>query len=289
MKYLQKQLIQNKGKAVWLVSYPKSGNTWFRCFLSALFHGEVDLANLKTNGIFSSRNTYERIHGINSRFLENEEFLNNIPEIHRYDIQTSPKMMFIKVHDAFQKNSKNESVFPIDVSHKVIYLVRNPLDIVASFANHLNTSKDNAIKIMNNPKGFIGGGKLEGLHVNNQFRQLMYSWSGHYESWNKQKYIDVVTVRYEDLLNSTFTTFKTTMEAIGIQASDTAIKKAIRLSSFKKLKKAENETGFNEKSVKSKSFFRTGKSEGYKNELSEIQISSIIKTHKKSMKKLNYL
>lgn len=289
MKYLDKQLIKNKGKVVWLVSYPKSGNTWFRCFLSALFHGEVDLSNLKTNGIFSSRNIYEKIHGINSRFLENEEFLNNISKIYRHHIRTAPKMMFIKVHDAFQKNKQNESIFPADVSHKVIYLVRNPLDIVASFANHLDSTKDNAIKLMNNPSGHIGGGKIEGLNINLQFKQLMYSWSGHYKSWINQKQIDVVTVRYEDMINSTFATFKSTMDAIGIQASDTAIKKAIRLSSFKKLKKAEEKTGFKEKSIKTKSFFRQGISEGYKNELNSDQIKLIVETHKKCMKKLNYL
>jgi len=31
---------------VWLSSYPKSGNTWIRCFVDAYLTGEVDINNL---------------------------------------------------------------------------------------------------------------------------------------------------------------------------------------------------------------------------------------------------
>ena len=42
---------------VWLASYPKSGNTWFRIFISNLLKDndeEIKINRLKTDGIFSS-------------------------------------------------------------------------------------------------------------------------------------------------------------------------------------------------------------------------------------------
>lgn len=96
-------------------------------------------------------------------------------------------------------------------------------------------------------------------------------------------------MRYEDTIDDPFKSFSHVMKAIGIDCSDTAIKKAIRLSSFKKLKKAENEKGFREKPINTKNFFRQGKSNQYHKELNEEQIQSIIKHHKKMMKRLGYL
>ena len=31
---------------IWLASYPKSGNTWLRCFLDAYFLGDLDINEL---------------------------------------------------------------------------------------------------------------------------------------------------------------------------------------------------------------------------------------------------
>ena len=47
---------------VWLASYPKSGNTWFRSFLTALLkEKEVDLNQMVLDGIFSGKNYFENI------------------------------------------------------------------------------------------------------------------------------------------------------------------------------------------------------------------------------------
>ena len=59
MSNIKDQLAKRKGKIVWLASFPKSGNTWFRCFLSALIDQEVDINKLHTDGIFSSRQLFD--------------------------------------------------------------------------------------------------------------------------------------------------------------------------------------------------------------------------------------
>ncbi len=288
MKYLQKQLNQHKGKIVWLASYPKSGNTWFRCFISALFKGEIDLAHLKTDGIFSLRHTFERYSGIDSRMLNDKEVHAMISSVFLEHAKNSQHMLFTKAHDAYIYNDNQQPIFPTEVTHKAVYLVRNPLDIVASLANHNATTKDKAIELMNNPKGYLGG-QVKGINTNSQFRQLMFDWSGHVKSWNEQKNIEVILVRYEDMLHDSFNTFKNVVQRLEIKASDTAIKKAVKMSSFKKLQKQEKEKGFREKNVRSEKFFRSGKTGQFEKELSPTQIQNVIDAHQEQMKQLNYL
>ena len=53
--------MENKKNIIWLASYPKSGNTWFRSFLTALLNDkEVDLDKMETNGIFSGKGHHEQ-------------------------------------------------------------------------------------------------------------------------------------------------------------------------------------------------------------------------------------
>ena len=50
---------------VWLASYPKSGNTWFRAFLANLLHGgeqPVDINAFDTNN-FAARPGFDRALG----------------------------------------------------------------------------------------------------------------------------------------------------------------------------------------------------------------------------------
>jgi len=68
-KYIARQLIEQRGKVVWMASYPKSGNTWFRCFFMALLHGKVNLNRLNTGGVFAGRNFYDEVCDFDTRLL----------------------------------------------------------------------------------------------------------------------------------------------------------------------------------------------------------------------------
>lgn len=286
--YLQKQLDEKRGKIVWLASYPKSGNTWFRCFLAALFNGEVDLETLKTDGIFSSRPLFDAMTGVDSRFLFENEIQEMIPEVYRRKAKYGKKLQFVKAHDAFVINYQNKSIFPEDVTHKVIYFVRNPLDIVASFANHNATSISDTINLMNNRNASIPN-LIQGLNLSNQIRQKLMDWSGHVQSWNDQDRLDVILVKYEDMLQKGEETFSKIMSKLEFEVKNEDILRSIRMTEFSKLKKNEMEKGFNEKNVNSESFFRSGKSGSYHDELTKEQIEGIKRVHKKVMLSLQYL
>lgn len=287
-KSLTQQLVDLKGQIVWLASYPKSGNTWFRCFLSALILGKVDLGKLTTDGIFSARTVFDAISGIDGRFLLDHEVQNMIPDIYIDRSKLMQRLSIVKVHDAYIVNELDKPIFPTEISRKVVYLVRNPLDVVASFANHNASTIEETIKLMNNDNAYIAG-PIKGLNVNPQFRQLMYDWSGHVLSWIDQKNVDVIIVRYEDMLDDGLNTFKRVIDGLQLDATTSQIEEAISKASFSKLQKKEATEGFKEKNIQTEKFFRSGKKGGYKDELTEEQIEQIIAKHGKVMKRLGYL
>jgi len=284
---MAKNIIPNK--ILWLASYPKSGNTWFRAFLTALLNeGEVEINDMDTDGILSARGVFDAISDIDSRYLYDEEVKILLPEVYRAKAAALNQLSIVKVHDAFVYNEEGQSIMPEDVTHAAIYIIRNPLDVVASFANHNNSTIDEAIALMNNPQGKLAAQK--GNHnINNQFPQLMYDWSGHVQSWIDGPAFPVYFVRYEDMLAAPLQTFSEVIKKVGWQYSDDTIQAAIDATQFSKLKKQESEKGFQEKNAASKQFFRQGKAGNWKNELTETQANAIIKKHKGVMREFGYL
>ncbi|MCP5028332.1 MAG: sulfotransferase domain-containing protein, partial [Actinomycetia bacterium] len=61
---------------VWLASYPKSGNTWFRTFLANLLRDDedpVDINELRTGSIASARNPFDIHTGLEASDLTQDE------------------------------------------------------------------------------------------------------------------------------------------------------------------------------------------------------------------------
>ena len=287
MKALDKQLADLKGKVVWMASYPKSGNTWFRCFLSALFTGKVEINKINTDGIFSNRNLFDKVTDIDGRLFDEEETKLTVADVYKFHLSHSPKLEFTKVHDAYSLDREGNPIFPTDGSHHVIYLVRNPLDVVASFANHSSTTNDKSIKMMNDENGYLVRQK-NGHNNMNQLPQLMYDWSGHVKSWIDQKEIPVTIMRYEDTKKDPVGNFHRVMTNIGIKVSKKKVKEAVELAKFERLREMEDDKGFREKAPTVKNFFRSGKAGGFRNELTLNQIESILSAHHAVMEELGY-
>ncbi|MEA1877570.1 MAG: sulfotransferase domain-containing protein [Bacteroidota bacterium] len=128
---------------VWLASYPKSGNTWFRMFLSNYLGDKDEPATLNEiyhSSIVSAAQDFEEELGLNPFEMYGDEVDLYRPELFRIllDYHTDEKEpLFKKVHDAYTLNSKGEEFFPGEVSKAVLYFIRNPLDVCVSYANHI--------------------------------------------------------------------------------------------------------------------------------------------------------
>ena len=295
-------------KLYWLASYPKSGNTWLRSFIVALQNvtGEIDAATateantdnvidtdidlnaLRTGAIASSREWVENALGFSIDSLSPDEIDMLRPAAYRYLNTVAERASYHKAHDAYSyvgKDGTKQPMFPQDATRGALYIVRNPLDVSISYANHAKLSIDDAIERLNNPANAFC--KTE-IGQANQLRQWLWSWSEHVRSWQQADF-PVRMVRYEDMRLKPLETFTSIARFLELTHDQAAIEAALELTRFERLQAKERESGFREKPQGVASFFRKGMVGDWRNTLSPEQIDSIIRDHHDVMAELGYL
>ena len=197
-----------KKNIVWLASYPKSGNTWCRIFLSNYLNKTNEPANinkLDIGAIFSSRSIIEE----NTGYDISELTANECDELRNFAFskwaENYEENAFLKTHDAYLLLPNGENMFPIESTKAAICFVRNPLDVAVSFANHMATTPEKAAEKMCDSDFCLAASTKK---YNQQVRQKLLSWSGHINSWTMQKEFPVLVVRYEDMLENPYREFK---------------------------------------------------------------------------------
>jgi len=183
-------------------------------------------------------------------------------------------------------NSKGKPIFPEEITKGVVYIIRNPLDIAISFSHHNNETIDNTISILNDDHSKLCEEK-DKLYI--QTQQLLRSWSNHVSSWIQDSKLPVHIIRYEDMLEDPFHSFKSAVGFLNLQYQDEEIRNAIANSSFDTLKAMETKDGFQERGMHSEAFFRKGKSNDWESGLSSSQTREIILRLNKIMKQFAYL
>ncbi|MCP4153686.1 MAG: sulfotransferase domain-containing protein [bacterium] len=274
---------------IWLASYPKSGNTWFRVFLANLLSDSdtpADINLLEETPIASSRMLFDDAVGIAAADLTHKEIDRLRPEVYEYLSNQAKTTLYLKIHDACTLVDKNQPLVPPAATRGALYFVRNPLDIAVSFANHSNTAIDRTIKIMNN-ENYCFCDEPGRLH--NQLRQQLLSWSSHVLSWINAENIELLTIKYEDMINHTMETFSKAATFLGLSYSAAHIENALTFSHINELRRQEKENGFQEKFPSCKSFFSKGESGYWRNILNSRQVDTIISQHKDVMKRFGYL
>ena len=127
----------------------------------------------------------------------------------------------------------------------------------------------------------------------------LFSWASHQESWSNCVKIPILTLRYEDLQNETFLTFKKVILFIKeitkykISFDRDKAKKSINSCEFNKLQKLEEEKGFaesviNEKTKKKVKFFNLGNKNNYKELLNAELLKNMNNLYDKQLKKYGY-
>lgn len=279
----------NMSGIIWLASYPKSGNTWFRVFLTNL-RGKIecpaDINDLKSTPIASGRGIFDDAAGIEASDLTPDEIDRLRPEVYVHIAEQADETLFMKVHDAYTYVDKKTSLFPQKATSGAIYFIRNPLDVAISFAHHSGWDYDTAISRMAE-EAFAFCGKPKRLH--NQLRQKLMSWSSHVKSWTEQTSFPVCVLRFEDMKQKPVETFEKAVRFSGLEYGREEILKALELSSFEDLQRQEKEGGFKEKSSSSEMFFRKGEIGTWCEELTEKQIKQIILNHREVMRRFDYL
>lgn len=277
-------------KIIWLASYPKSGNTWMRILLTNFQRNgdaPADINALSGGPIASARVWFDEWAGVEASALNDTVIERLRPDVYRCMAQEAPETLFMKVHDAWLRTDTGEALFPAEVTAGVIYILRNPLDLAASCANHWGVSINGAVENLCNPD-FISSRSLGGPA--DQLRQRLGSWSDHVRGWLDDSGLPVLPVRYEDLRREPEAVFAKVIRFCGLPDDPARVKKAVAFSDFAELQKQEQTRGFRERSVVAAGpFFRRGQVDGWRNELSPELAQRLIKAHAEMMHRFNYL
>ncbi len=274
---------------VWLASYPKSGNTWFRVFLANLRrHADTpaDINTLETSLMASSRSLFDEAVGYEAGDLTPAEVDRLRPRVYEYLAATAPETLYIKVHDAYTTTSTGEPLFPASTTQGALYFLRNPLDVCVSFAHHAACDVETMLQAMCN-EGCALDAQADRLPP--QLRQRLLSWSRHVLSWVEGALFPVHVVRYEDMHQCPLETFTRAAAFAGLPHAPEHIAKALYQSRFAELQSQELAHGFQEKLPQTTVFFRQGTMGSWRQCLTRAQAQQIICAHSEVMQRFSYL
>lgn len=262
----------------WLASYPKSGNTWVRLLMSAYLTGRCDINSIMCSTNDTYYYPYQSVIPKQFHEMENWEWAAcaaaaalHIP------LAIRERPLLIKTHHA-NLRPFGYTVIPHLLCEKAIYMIRDPRDVAISYAKHVGGSVDDAIASMGDDSSLLVSEKVP--------PQFICSWSQHVGSWLNHKSVEVMGVKYEDIMDSPADVFAGILGFLGENPIKHRVEKAVELTSIEKLREQEAKRGFNEASKKTR-FFGSGGST-WRNILSNKQINQITRDHGKMMNAVGY-
>jgi len=275
---------------VWISSYPKSGNTWVRTFISTYYlssNDKFDFSMLKNIRQFPHEKFFDKkISDMNSA-------INNW-DLAQKNINLKNKLIFLKTHAALVKIN-NISFTNNKHTLGAIYIVRDPRNVVTSLANHYQLTFDESLKFMTNKKKFL---LKKGDPSNFGNFTFLNSWSEHYKSWLYTREFNLLFIKYEDLENDTFNTFKKIVKFLNKitnkkeKINTDRLIKIIDTINFETLKKKENNEGFPEAIINNEkqtiNFFYLGKENKWQKILSSKQKNKMNYIFNGDLNKLGY-
>ena len=276
---------------VWIASYPKSGNTWVRSFLTAYYFCD--------NGIFDINKLKQIQDYPNKQFFKNKV---KEGEIHKHweesqkNLCNQKKIIFLKTHNSLIKAFGNDFTQP-KFSLGVIYIIRDPRNVITSIKNHNDfKTYDEALKMMQNDNAVIS----DYNYLNNHAKtNIINSWRINYQSWLNNNYFRRLTIRYEDMIKKPYQTFRdivifiNTICRFNDNFDEVKFYNSLETTSFKKLQELENQGNFSE-NVYSKhdnrkiKFFNQGPENDWKKNLNKELIIKMNNFYKDDLKKFNY-
>ena len=280
---------------LWLASYPKSGNTWIRSLLSAYLFSSDGNFNFKLlNNIkqFSSEqgmlnNNLSSQEKIYKNWIPSQEKINQNNEIH-----------ILKTHNALCNINGYNFTNKFNTIG-VVYIVRDPRNLIISISNHYNLSQEEAYDFIINKKKIIFPKILkESNDYNKNDFNFLSDWSGHYKSWKDINFCPIKVIKYEDIIKNDhevfMSTLKFTSKFFKINIDENKINNVLSSTSFEKLREMENKHGFEESVVsshnnKKNKFFNLGKNNNWKKLLDNKIRKKVEKIFEKEMIELEYL
>ena len=279
-------------KIIWISSYPKSGNTWIM-FLIANYFFNIER---KDNFEIVNKNIIKfPPASLIKKFTTKKELIENPYNISKYWLKAQEQAKINKGNVAFLKNhnalvSVNGNEFTNEnFSLASIYIIRDPRDVVVSYAHYSNLAFDKVIQNLCDKNLYYN---LTDYHDFPDI-EILGSWKFHYISWRDGvPNMPKIIVRYEDLIKDSYSCFYKIInflsKILNFKLDEEQIKFSVENSKFEKLQNNENKFGYI-KNNSNTNFFHSGKIQQWKNILNKSQIKTIENKFKEEMELLGYL
>jgi len=204
--------------------------------------------------------------------------------------------IFLKTHMAHCEVNKQYKTLVPNFTKCIIYIYRDPRNVLLSLKDFWDLDIENAKKIFFNKENVLRFKNNNGLEKN--FEPIL-DWASNYKSYkiNANK-IPTVFVKYEDLVKNTEKEFLKILEFlrgkyISFEINEEKIKNTVNSTTFNKLKTLEEEEGFIENTVSgtksSKPFFFKGGFREFDKELSSGDAKEVYQNYYTTMKELGYV
>lgn len=238
---------------VFLVSYPRSGNTWTRFLIANLIYpgDPVTFANIESR----------------------------VPEIYLWrdrDLRRLPRPRILKSHEYFDPRYK-----------KVIYIARDPRDVAVSVYHYSIKRRDipEDYPIERFVPRFIAGEFFEDFA---SWGENVASWYA-----ARQGRPSFLTLRYEDMLANPERELEKVASLLGLKTSPEILKQAAQRSSAEEMRNLEKQQGnvwkLTRKTRQDKPFVRSASSGGWKHTLPAESAAAIESAWGATMRSLGYI
>ena len=277
---------------IWLASYPKSGNTFVRSLLSSYVFskdGKFNFQLLKNIKQFPDNSLFKQIGVDLNNDVEMEKNYINAQKV----FNDEKKIRFLKTHSCFV-NTKDFKFTDRHNTLGVIYIVRDPRNIVTSHSHHFQqTSQKSLDNLLSHQYYGKTSEKICTTYIG--------SWQSHYNSWKVYaKFNRYCLIKYEDLINNTEKTFLNILKFVAhltrvkFTLDDEKFQNALKTTTFETLQKLEEKETFDEAKENFETgekikFFNLGIKNDWKKLLDSKIKSTLEKELEKEMKELNYL
>jgi hypothetical protein len=275
-------------KAIWIASYPKSGNTWVRVFIHNLLRqlrGELDPQDINALGVSTpwevqARHFAERL-GRPAAEASLLEVAAARPLVQADILRSCARPVLLKTHNAVA-NVGGHPTINFEATLAAVYVLRNPLDVAVSYAHHAGLLSCEIVEMMQNPEAG------HGTDAGNAF-EFMGSWSFHVASWMSVAHRPVLLLRYEDMRRAPERAFGRLASFLRLEPSAGQLRRAIEHSSFEEMTRQEATRGFTERPAAAERFFRKGAVGQWREALTREEIAAVVATHAPMMQRFGYL
>lgn len=268
-------------RIIWLASFPKSGNTWARSFLANYFQPPGRTLDINSLRQFTTADVrqdfFDRANGGRPfRAQTIEEWIKVRPKALRLIAASKDGHHFVKTHCQVIRIGNVPLIDP-EVTAAAIYLIRNPFDLVLSYARHLSLDVDAAIGRMANPQTAHRG--------DTGIVEVIGRWDDHIRTWTEARGLPLHLMRYEDMVADPAAAYRGLFAFLKAPVDEAQFARTLELTSFEALRKQEQELGFRERPAQMAQFFARGKAGGWREELSAKQVRALREAFRPTLEK----